>query len=136
MADETQPPHEGWSCAVSEEERNSSPAAALLSAEGSTSVQPEPAPKPRLLYRTKKVKCFVQFRVETQLSLPQPGELHIGEGGSHDKVDKLSVGEGDVDHLGGKVNNTQKVNGGERWTGRRHWKVDINIFIDVLSVDS
>ena len=70
------------------------------------------------------------------LSLPQPGELHIGEGGSHDKVDKLSVGEGDVDHLGGKVNNTQKVNGGERWTGRRHWKVDINIFIDVLSVDS
>ena len=67
------------------------------------------------------------------LSLPQPGELHIGEGGSHNKVDKLSVREGGVDHIGGKVNNTQKVDGGERWTGRRHWKVDINIFIDVLS---
>ena len=80
----------------------------------------------------------MQSRLDTQfvqgidLSLPQPGELHIEEGGSHDKVDKLSVGEGGGDHLGGKVNNTQEVNGGEMWTGRRHRKVDINIFIDVF----
>ena len=66
MADETQPPLEGWSCAVSEEERRSSSATALLSAEGPTSLQPEPAPKPRLLYRTKKVKSFVQSRLDTK----------------------------------------------------------------------